>query len=79
MRLDDILPDKWDELAYIQEQRFKNKVLNNLWDENYMLNTCMKCNLFRPNIHHGVMYMECVLVNKCIKQYPSISCNKEFK
>jgi len=79
MRLDDILPDKWDELAYIQEQRFKNKVLNNLWDENYMLNTCMKCNLFRPNIHHGVIYMECVFVNKCIKQYPTIQCNKEFK
>ena len=57
MRLDDILPDKWDELAYIQEQRFKNKVLNNLWDENYMLNTCMKCNLFRPRIENGIIYM----------------------
>jgi len=79
MRLNDVLPDKWDEMAYIQDRRFKDKILNNLWDENYMLNVCMKCNLFRPKIYKGIMYMECVFINKCIKQYPPISCNKEFK
>ena len=79
MKLEDVLPDKWKQTAYIQEQRFKDKILNNLWDENYMLNVCMKCKLFRPKIYHGLMYMECVFVNKCIKQYPTISSNKEFK
>jgi len=79
MRLDDILPDKWEKTAHVQEQRFKDKILNNLWDENYMLNVCMKCKLFRPVIEKGIMYMDCVFVNKCIKQYPPISCNKEFK
>jgi len=61
------------------DKGFKTKILNNLWDENFMLNLCKECRLFRPKIIRGMFHLDCVFFNKCIRQYPYIIDNRRFK
>lgn len=79
MNYEDILPDNWFDVSSERSDRFTSRVLQHLYDENYMFNECMKCPLFRTFLQGGVLYTGCIFATKCIKEYPHSKDNKEFK
>jgi len=79
MRLCDVMPDEWEKVSFTCSEKFKTQALNNMWDRDYMVNQCLDCPFSRPVIQGGLLYLPCVFVNKCIKQYPIYKDNEEFK
>ena len=78
MKVSEILPERWEEIAYRRRIKYKDDEIVNFITNRNMLETCQGCPAFRFIERGEWIYMWCIL-DKCIKQYPHIKDNREFK
>jgi len=78
VELCDVLPDRWSEVAYRRRRKHQYEQIKNMFVEDDDGEDCVGCPNFRVWKHGYTLLTGCI-VNKCIKQYPHIYDNKEFK
>ena len=76
MRMIEILPDTWDDVAQYRSNLFINHTLNH--QIRLLTENCYKCYGLRSDVKDEWIVTFCVF-NKCIKKYPHMVDNKEFK
>lgn len=79
MNIEDVLPDKWGEVAEMRANMLHDRLLQHMWDSDYAMRECLNCSLFRVIRRGGVVFTWCTFNDKCIKEYPDTYDKKEFK
>lgn len=74
-----LLPDNWERVSYMRYVELNNYLMRHLFDSETLIKECLECPHFRVYVTGNRIYPGCVFGNKCIKQYPHIYDNKEFK
>ena len=78
MKVWELLPDNWSEVMVRNIRKYRNWEIQNYEERRDMLETCQSCPAFRFVPSGQFIYMYCVL-DKCLKQYPHMIDNREFK
>ncbi len=69
----------WDDVAYYRYQELVSETMKKILNGVAVMDGCVECPCFRVNINGNFISTRCISVTKCIKQYPNIYDNKEFK
>ena len=68
----------WDDVAYYRYRELVSDTMSNVLNGLAVMDGCVGCPCFKVNINGNYVRTRCI-VTKCIKQYPTIYDNKEFK
>ena len=78
-----MLPDEWEAVALHWQKKHYVESLKNLRTKKMVFDACVSCPAFRVRIitmyEQEFVVTSCILFNKCIKEYPHMIDNKEFK
>lgn len=76
MKTYDVLPEKWVDVVYYRYRKLRDETLKK--GEKDRDNICIGCPGMRAYMTADYIYEICIM-DKCIKQYPHMIDNKEFK
>jgi hypothetical protein len=69
----------WDDVAYYRYKELIRETMSNVLNGLTVMEGCLECPLFRVNVNGNYVSTRCRVITKCIKKYPHIYDNKEFK
>lgn len=68
----------WEDVAFYRYKELVSEVLLNLFNDGTLIQGCVDCPCLKVNVNGNYVTTRCI-VTKCIKQYPHISDNEEFR
>ncbi len=68
----------WDDVVYYRYKELVDEIMDNVMMGVAVMDGCVGCPCFQVNVNGNYVSTRCI-VTKCIKQYPTIYDNKEFK
>ena len=79
MKTTEVLPDGWDDVAHYRYKALISKTFFNFFNGGNSIEGCVGCPCLASGIRGGILFTRCKAITKCIKQYPHILDNEEFK
>jgi hypothetical protein len=76
--LHDNLPEPWDDVSYYRRKALVSETMRNVIRGVAVMDGCVECPCFSVHVNGNYVQTRCI-VTKCIKQYPHILDNEEFK
>ena len=73
-----MLPEVWEDVAYYRKQMLRVETLRGIVDGGLVIEGCVDCPCLKVKINGNYILTGCK-VDKCIKQYPHVLDNEEFK